>query len=242
MRRLAVLVLIAACGKSSPPSGNAPAAGAPGASGASGASAMPNIAPPAAGDDRCEIHVRGDYTGDAVIAHPHAQPSSRQSRISAATDYWMTDDQLRMGLAAMAGIGAGGKQSYEANAAAAEAAMKKDPRMFLLTLVCGNEQAQIQLEPAPGSHYADVPYGPKQYHLTMNGPKPGEFGARLVIKQQDQRLAFVPTDGTLDITKFDKTGIAGTFHFTGKNVGGDHTITADGSFDYACMGTQACQQ
>jgi hypothetical protein len=242
VRRLAVLALIAACGKSQPTTSGAPAAGASGS--ASGSlSAMPDVtAPPGDDDDRCEIHVRGDTTLDATIGHPHAQPSSRHARVGAATDYWMTDDELRMGLTALAGMNAGGNQSYEANTAAAEAAMKKDPRMFLLALECGNEQARIGLAPVEGSHYADVPYAPKKYRIASSSPQPGEFAATFVMVQAGQRQAFVAGDGgSLDIAKFDKTGIAGTFHFTAKSAGGDRSITVDGSFTYGCMGGHACE-
>jgi hypothetical protein len=242
VRRLCVLALIAACGKSPAPSGGAPASGASGSASGS-ADRLPDVtAPPGEGDDRCEIHVRGDATLDAAIGHPHAQPSSRHARVGAATDYWMTEDELRMGLTAMAGMNAGGNQSYAANTAAAEAAMKKDPRMFLLTLECGNEQARIGLAPTPDSHYADVPYGPKKYRIAATMPQAGDFVVQFVMAQDGRRQAFVAGDGgALDIAKFDKTGIAGTFHFTAKSAGGDRSITVDGSFEYGCMGGHACE-
>ena len=250
MRSLLVVALIAACGKSSSPPGGAPASGTPApapgtpapAPGPAGAGVPEGATPPASGDDRCEIHVRGDATVDAAIGHPHADPSTRHARVGAATDYWMTDDELRMGLAALAGMNAGGKESYEANAAAAEAAMKKDPRMFLLAIECGNEQARLGLAPVPGSHYADVPYAAKKYRIAGSAPQPGDFVATFVLAQAGQRQAYAAGDGgALDISKFDKTGITGTFHFTAKSVGGDRSITVDGSFTYGCMGGHACE-
>jgi hypothetical protein len=154
----------------------------------------------------------------------------------------MTDDELRLGLTALAGMNAGGGQSYEANTAAAEAAMKKDPRMFLLAIECGNEQARLSLAPAPGSHYADVPYAPKKYRIAGDTPKAGDFIATFVVAQGGQRQAYAVGDGgTFDVTKFDKGGIKGTFHFTAKSVGGDRSITVDGSLDYGCMGGHACE-
>jgi hypothetical protein len=249
VRSLLVVALIAACGKSSAPSGGAPASSAPAAA-PSGTPAIqglpsPEGAPPpraSGGDDRCEIHVKGDATVDAIIGHPHGQDSTRHARVGAATDYWMTEEELRMGLAVMAGMNAGGSQSYEANTAAAEEAMKKDPRMFLLVLECGNEQARLQLAPAPGSRYADVPYAPKKYRIAATAPQPGDFAATFVLAQAGQRQAWAAADGgTVDITRFDKSGIAGTFHFTAKSAAGDHSITVDGSFDYGCMGGKACE-
>jgi hypothetical protein len=238
VRRALIAVLVAACGKSSPP-----AAGGSGSAPPGGPPKVPDVVPvPNAGkDDHCELHVHGDVTIDAVVDHAHGEAASRRSRAGAATDYWMTEDELRVGLAAMAGMAAGGNQSYQANATAADEGMKKDPRMFLLTLECGNEVARLQLTPVGGSHYADVPYGPKKYVIASGDGQPGQFVAGLGAAVDGGRQVFTPSAaGELDVTRFDGKGIAGTFRFPAiSNIG--RAVTVEGSFAYACMGTQACQ-
>ena len=149
----------------------------------------------------------------------------------------MTDDELRMALKTMAGVMS--KKSDDEIAAEVDADMKKDPRLLLLLVNCGTDDAHVNFGPTGGSRYADVPFGPKKYAIVGKDAKAGDFSVMFGFTGADgKRASFsVSEPGTLDIAKFDKSGIAGTFHFVAKNYKGDKTVTVDGKFDYLCRGT-----
>jgi hypothetical protein len=46
--------------------------------------------------------------------------------------------------------------------------------------------------------------------------------------------------GTLEIKKFDVTGIAGTFEFSAQSHE-QKSVSVKGSFDYACSGASVCK-
>ena len=163
-------------------------------------------------------------------------------KVMAGTDYWMTDGELRQALEMMAGLGA--KKSDADIAAEVDKDMKNDPRLMLLLINCGDETGHLNFMPGNGSKYADVPFGPKTYKiLATNEGKPGDFGAMVGFTPPGgKRESYgVTGSGTLDVKKFDKTGIAGTFHLTAEKLfkGGD-AITIDGDFDYGCAGQSVC--
>ena len=49
------------------------------------------------------------------------------------------------------------------------------------------------------------------------------------------------TSGELVITASSPSAVRGTFHFTGANVAGSGTVTADGAFNASCVPGMACQ-
>jgi hypothetical protein len=225
------LAALAACGKSSSGSGG-------GASGTS-ASGAPASGAPAAADgpqDRCEVHVTGDLSMNMIATRRRSDPHAGGGKVMAGTEYWMTDDDVHSALKTMAGVMS--KKSDDEIAAEADAGMKKDPRLMLLLINCGNEDGHLDLGPLADSKYADVPFKPGTYRLVGTGAKPGDFGGMVGFTAGGKRDSFsISEPGQLALTKFDLTGIAGTFHFKAKNFKGDKSIAVDGSFDYGCRGT-----
>jgi hypothetical protein len=230
-RVLICVAFAAACGKSS-------ATTKSNASGASGASAAPPSAPAADGPmDKCEIHISGDEKLDVAPQVAHSDTTANGGKVMAGTEYWMTDDDVRSALKTMAGVMS--KKSDDEIATEVEADMKKDPRLMLLLVNCSNDDAHINFGPTETSHYADVPFGPKKYALVGKDAKAGEFtGMFGFTPPGGQRQSYsIDGPGTFDITKFDKTGIAGTFHFAATTFKGDKHVTVDGKFDYGCRGS-----
>jgi hypothetical protein len=235
---LLVALVLGACGKS----GGSAAGGGSAASAAPTASASGAAAPapaPTGPQDTCVVHVRGDETLDYTASAAKSDRTGNAGKVIAGTDYWMTDDELRSALKTMSGLMS--KKSDSDIAAEVEADMKKDPRLVLLLINCANDQGHLNLMPSGGSHYADVPFGPKKYAISPD-PKAGEFTLMFgLIGADGKRTSYRPSaPGTLELTKFDKTGIAGTFHFVAQTFGKDKTVTVDGTFDYSCRGDSVC--
>ena len=118
--------------------------------------------------------------------------------------------------------------------------MKRDPKFMLLLVNCGADGGSIAFAPGNDSKYADVPFKPGKYPLTANA-KPGEISVTVGLRPAGKHQSFdLSEPGTLDITKFDLTGLTGTFTFKAKSFDGKQAIEIKGSFDYPCVGA-ACK-
>ena len=109
------------------------------------------------------------------------------------------------------------------------------PGVFLFS--CDNDQAHLTVGVAGKPTAKDVPFAPKKYAIEPDhDARPGDFAIMFSAAPAGQPRAVyrVSAPGTLDVTAFDTTHIAGTFHFTAK--GGKGTVTVDGSFDLGCKG------
>ena len=192
----------------------------------------------------CEVKV----TGDTEISVKSAYSAGGSG---AGADYWTSDDELRAALLALAKAGNAGISDADAKKKVDEE-MRKDPRFFLLIVNCvapEPEDVSISFLPGGESKYADVPFGPKKYTLPPGGTlggdtKPGEFSVLFVIGDRFFDLA---EPGELNITKFDASGIAGTFKFTAKEseflaTGTPWKVKVEGSFDYPCLGGSKCKK
>jgi hypothetical protein len=143
-----------------------------------------------------------------------------------ATDYWMNDADLRAAITAL-----------EKDPARVEEALKSDPRLMTLLMNCNGEHVNIAFMPRNGSKYADVPHGPKKYDLVAETP-----GAFQVIFLLDQESYSVKS-GSLDVTRFDDTGIAGAFALAATKLGGTEQVKVTGTFDFPCpAGYSKCKR
>lgn len=236
VRRLAVPLLIgvlvamlAACGgdDDDDSGGGIPA---PGGSTNSGSNDKPASSGGSSAKGSCEVKVTGDiqttFTGTGGTG-------------AVTSDYWYTDDEMKKIL----GILKSGDESVED-------AMKKDPRLFLLLINCGtgaNAKESISIMPSNGSKYADVPFKPGEYAIPVQGAlggakKPGEFNVLLSVQDGVWKVSEA---GTLKISKFDKTGIAGTFSFKSEETFAEGTprkINVSGTFDFACPDGDNCKR
>ena len=230
---LACALLIACGGKkdASPSTGSA----TPTTTAAAGAPATPS-APKGTPVGKCNFSVTGDV---ALNVEGIATKSPPNGKAMATADYWQTDDQLRTALHVIAGMDS--KKSKDQVNAEVDEDMKKDPKFMLLLLNCGAEEGgTLVFGPGRNSKYADIPFKPGTYPIATNNGKPGEITVMANLKPPGTHLFVrVSEPGTFTITKFDLTGIAGTFQF--KAVSNDKkAVEVKGSFDYPCVGA-ACK-
>jgi hypothetical protein len=192
------------------------------------------------GAGSCEVKVSGDE--DVSF-------SSGGGIAAVGSDYWYSDEELRTSLRMMARLG-GGKNDAELDREV-DAAMKQDPRLTLLVLNCGlgtdESGGSVSLLPGNESRYADVPFGPKTYTIAKGGifgggAGKGEFSALFSLKDGVWAL---DEPGTLEITRFDKSGIAGRFSFKASErfAGGTpKKVAVQGTFNFPCTAGANCKR
>lgn len=230
----ALAVTVGACGKaedkpggpaSSPtasPSDPSPSAGtaAPGKTG---------TAPAGKEIGRCKVDVTGDVTASAE----GVRQGLTDGKVSFGSDHWMTEDELKTALRVMAGLG---DEKVDKEAKVAEG-MKRDPRLFVFIMNCGNDKVSVSFLPGNDSKYADIPRGPKKYPITQQA-KAGEFNVMLLVGESNFA---VKNQGTLDVTRFDSSRLEGTFTFDAEErFGSNRNIKVTGSFEFDCVGSQSC--
>jgi hypothetical protein len=223
-------VLLVACGNKKDA---APAAGS--ATVAVAGSASPTSVPTGTLVGKCTFTVTGDValTVDAV-----ATKSPPNGKAMATADYWQTDDQIRSALQMLGGLDS--KKSKDAIKAEVDEAMKKDPKFMLLLVNCGAEGGSLNFVPGKDSKYADIPFKAGKYPIAAGTAKAGELDVTVNLRPPTGHKSFeVSEPGAMDITKFDATGVAGTFTFKAKSRDGK-AIEIKGSFDYPCVGV-ACK-
>jgi hypothetical protein len=145
------------------------------------------------------------------------------------TDYWLTEKDMEKAITALVRLGKSGDDPAKRVAEA----MKKDPKIYALIFNCQTGEADVSFVPANGSKYKDVPYGPKKYKVARGfKSKPGEMGALIMVKKE----GWAASEGELDITKFDKSGVAGTFLVKAAPMGKKDApgILIKGKFSYPC--------
>jgi hypothetical protein len=227
MKKLLWIALtVAACDKSSEVTAgsNAPLPAARSAS-------PPGAAAATGPQDRCEVHVTGSQTLDIIATKPRRSPDGK---VSAGTEYWLTDEELRYALATLVRIG-GDKPSKAEVDRKVEEGMKKDPRLWLLLMNCSTDDVFVNLSASNSSRSSDIPFGPHTYAITSD-PKAGEFSAMFSIEQGKHASYHLAAPGKLEITKFDATGITGTFGFEAEARDKGQRVTVKGSFDFGCAG------
>jgi hypothetical protein len=231
-RPVLVLVLLAACSKSEP------AAPPTAASAPEGMQVVKSMLPqalpaaPAADTSKgsCEITVEGDVQATATAPGGPA---------AVGTDYWMTPEEQDKAVEMM--IGVLEKDKAKAAAAVAEA-KQREPKIMLLLLNCTSDKIHLTLGPGAESKYKDVPFAPGKYPITARA-KAGEFSAMF---QVDGNF-FQPEDGgSFEISKFDASGITGTFTFsatrTDYKTSKAEKVTVKGKLDFPCTSSsKACK-
>lgn len=174
----------------------------------------------------CQVEVTGNETASwkgvwqaPVLGSP--------TNVGTASDHWLTDDDSRKQLTLA--VGAQKVEKY----------MKSDPRGILLIINCVAEGGGVILLPAAKSKYKDVPFAPKSYKLAdSNLAVPGQFTLATVKVGKNY---YGVKQGSLDIKKFDQTGIAGTFSLKAEKMG--KVIDVSGAFDFPCTGNGSkCKQ
>jgi hypothetical protein len=188
------------------------------------------------GKGECEVKVAGDvqasWKGDGGVD-------------AVGSDYWLSDDELRKALEFLA-TGTG-----EAKKKEVDEAMKKDPRFFILLINCAETAGEgiVSLSPSNDSKYSDIPFGPGEYTIASAGAlggaeNPKEFGALFSGGGDD--LWKVVERGSLKITKWDSSGIRGSFNFKVEEAFAEGTTpknaSVEGTFDFPCPTGDKCKR
>ncbi len=225
-------VTVGACGKAEDKAGGQAAPGAGASAPSTSSATAPGAAAPASGQEigRCKIDVTGDVTASAE----GVRRAVSDTKVSFATDYWLTDGELKTALSVMVGLG--DKDKGDKDAKVAEA-MKKDPRLFVFIMNCGDDDVSVSLLPGKGSRYADIPHAPKKYVVTK-GATAGQFAAMLNVGNGNFS---VKGPGTLEVTRFDSSRIEGTIAFEAEERFGEkRNIKVAGTFAFDCVGSSSC--
>ncbi|MBK9030593.1 MAG: hypothetical protein IPL61_04505 [Myxococcales bacterium] len=137
------------------------------------------------------------------------------------SDYFMNDAELRQALSYMV-----------KSPADVDGAMRKDPRLYPLMVNCVADGVRLNFTAAPGTTYADLPFGPKAYAIG------GDKGQIAVMGTADQALLTPAPGGTFEVTRFDAHGLVATFSFTTRGDG----ATVSGTLDLRCaLRTEMCR-
>ena len=181
-------------------------------------------APPVnAGGGECTVEIGGDET---------AEFTSQGGSGAVGTDYWFTDEELDAAIEAL-----GGDTEREPN----------EPVFWTLIINCGfaENPASISLLPGAETTYDDVPFSPGTYPIVAGGALGGEAGPGefSVLMTYGERSFQVTEAGELDITRFDTSGIEGTFSFGAAEAfveGDPPEIDVRGAFNFECTGASKC--
>ncbi|MGE0870102.1 MAG: hypothetical protein AB7P03_16175 [Kofleriaceae bacterium] len=101
---------------------------------------------------------------------------------------------------------------------------------------CISPGARVSILPSGGSPDG-MPFKPKKYELKKGGKR---NGANVMASFGQTTLA--DPVGTVDVTAFDSSHIAGTVEISGKLVPGNKPVKITGSFDLGCPNLSACDE
>jgi hypothetical protein len=198
------------------------------------------VASAAAENNHCELSITGDANATVKADVPAA---TTQGNLSASTDYWLSDAQIRSAASVLLNIGS--KLTPAEKQRKLDEAMKKDPRFMLLLVNCLTDEAGVIFSAAGGSKYANVPLKPAAYSIAANRKsKPGDFTVMFHLSTGGKQENYaVKEPGKLTLTQFDRKGIAGTFRFTAEEMFSKppKRVAVSGAFKYPCLG-DACQK
>jgi hypothetical protein len=191
------------------------------------------------GRTNCEVKVTGNETVSFTGVW-HRNTGDDDSKLLAASDYWMTDEELRAAIDMMVkAFDLDHKKTPAQLRQEVDDGMKKDPKLGIVTINCITAPGTLVLMPSNPSHYADVPYGPKSYRIRGDDAGPGDFivpGFYI----GERHAYYRKPEGTVEIKKFDTTGLTGTFAFVATARDGK-SVNVSGTFDYPCNGRTLCK-
>jgi len=238
---VAALLALSACGASTmvaPPNVDTEVGDAFGSSGSGGNGAtapLDQVSDTSVGmvesttDGGCAVTVTGDY-------------STTIAQGSASSDHWLSEqevaDALRDAMATQASSAAGDSLPVGAGVA---------PVFSWLVISCGDSGGEgFSLLANTGATASDVPFGPGTYSITpgfLSGSEDRtQFSA--IVDVGDGERMFSLTSGTIEITKFDASGVAGTVEMELEQSFSDGTpkrAALVGEFEFPCSGGARCQ-
>lgn len=176
--------------------------------------------------------------------------SGKGGTTAVASDHWYTPPELRDLMLKLESMGAANPS--EAAKAKVDKALKSGAQvMGPLVLNCvnpaGMSAGNLNIFSGSRNSMQRIPFKPGKVRLVAREPKPGELGAQLAIGED----TFVLTrPGELVLTRFDGSGITGTFRYEAKKFvpayepqGPEQKVTVVGTFDFPCpYQTEICRK
>jgi hypothetical protein len=188
----------------------------------------------------CWIKIKGGATRKIAGTFVPSQPGQPNTDVSASSDYWSSADDLRAEIGKSAAVFATEAEAQKK----LEAQMAADPRLMILRLSCLTTDGGVILMTPGLAKYADVPFKPGTYAISAGdfaSARPQEFVAQTV--RSGQFDYFHTLKGKLILSKFDASGVSGSFSLSAHSVDGDAQIEVEGKFDLPCdpLGASKCE-
>jgi hypothetical protein len=176
--------------------------------------------------------------------------SGKGGSSAVATDHWYTQAELRDALLKVETMGAANPS--EAAKAKVDKAMKEGAQLVgPLVLNCvssgGMSAGNLNIIPGSSNSMERIPFKPSKVRIVSREPKPGELVVKLSIGDDTFELT---SPGELVLTRFDGSGITGTFRYEAKKFvpiyepqGPAQKVTVTGTFDFPCpYQTEICRK
>jgi hypothetical protein len=184
-------------------------------------------APAPKGREACRVKFSGAEESEFVGKW---YPLRKDDSVTAASDYWATEAEMRTAL--RAGIGAGDRAEAERQI---DQRMQNDPRVVILELHCMSDGGAVVIVSSAASKYGDVPFKTGSYKLGTGTMKSAPAGDFVVARLRSATTPYTGVKpGTLNLTKFDATGVAGSFSFGAQSVSTKTPAKIEGTFDLPC--------
>jgi hypothetical protein len=202
-------------------------AGATGVPGAPGSAVAAPSAPHPPGREACHVKFSGAEESEFSGMW---WPGRKDDKVTAASDYWATDAEVRTALRA----GIKNKDRAEVDREIG-AHMEHDPHLVILGIECISDSGSLVIVSGEKSTYADIPFKPGTYKLGTGTAKSAPAGDFAVGRLRSAAGPYLDaTPGTLTLTKFDATGVAGSFSFTATSASTKAPAKIEGTFDLPC--------
>lgn len=152
-----------------------------------------------------------------------------------ASDYWLTDAQVRDLLEAEAALDE--MIAPEDVPRVVDLGMSRDPRYFPMAMFCLGPDAGVSLVPGSQSRYADVPFRSNAYEIAPVGRADeaiaGNFAALVSLFENGENVEYVVTEpGELIVEQFHRSRISGSFAFQAAGPDGTEAIDVSGRFEF----------
>ncbi len=239
---LAALLTLGACGASTglAPSNDATELGD--AFGSSGTAGNGATAPLAQTSDSSSQTVESTMGGGGCAVTVTGDHSTTIAKGSASSDHWLSDQEI-----ADARHDTSATQPISDTGDTSQAAATVAPVFSWLVISCGDSSGEgFSVLANAGASAGDVPFGPGTYSITpgfLSGNEDRKQFSAIVDIGDGERM-FSLTSGTIEITKFDPSGVAGTVEmeleqsFSG---GAPKRAVLAGTFEFPCLGGARCQ-
>ena len=239
---VAALLALSACGATTGVTPSSDATELGDAFGSSGTGGSGGGAPLAQASDSSPEVVESTMGGGGCAVTVTGDHSTTIGQGSASSDHWSSDQEI-----ADARHDTSATRSSSPNGDTPQAGAAVAPVFNWLVISCGDSSGEgFSLLANAGATAVDVPFGPGTYSITpgfLSGSEDRtQFSA--IVDIGDGERMFSLTSGTIEITRFDPSGVAGTVEMQLEQSFSGSTpkrAVLGGGFEFPCSGGGRCQ-